>query len=191
MAAIDADVKKEQVYTLIFEICRHGSCEELVLYPALRNARFKDGDRLADESLADHTQIMTDLKQLDKTIAIGHPEFERLLAKTVNEFIEHGAKEERTILPLITSVMSNGELLRLGERFQAAEGIVTSRPHPMVPREGLKGTVSHMLSKPLDMMRDQLEGRASAIKEHSPDVQREAATMLKGEKHEAGEVTQQ
>ena len=126
--AIDLDTKKEQVYTLIYEICRHGSCEELVLYPSIRDERFKDGNRIADESMQEHSQIMTLLKRLDKTIAPGNFEFERLLEKTFYEFVEHGAKEERTILPMITKVMSKGELLCMGERFEAAESIVTSRP---------------------------------------------------------------
>ena len=59
---------------------------------------------------------------------------------------------------------------------------VVCSQHPMVPREGLKGTVSHMLSKPLDMMRDQLEGRLPGMKEHQEEVQEEATTMLKGDK---------
>lgn len=113
---------------MIYEMCRHGSCEELVFYPALRDPRFKDGDLIADESIADHSEIMVDLKALDRAIAIGNPEFERRLAKTVREFLEHATREERNVLPMITKSMTPDELQRLGEKFEAASAIVTSRP---------------------------------------------------------------
>lgn len=54
--------------------------------------------------------------------------------------------------------------------------------HPLVPCEGLAGTVAHMLSKPLDAMRDQLEGRSSIVKEEAASVEAEAKKVMQEKK---------
>lgn len=75
------------------------------------------------------------------------------------------ASEEREVLPMLSANVPLSELLRLGEEFEAAEDVVASRPHPFAPETGVAAIAAHILTKPIDDLRDRWSGRKKEIEE--------------------------
>jgi hemerythrin superfamily protein len=163
--SIDLEVKKAKVYSLIYEMSRHNACEELIFYSFLRtDPRIPDGFSIANRSVAEHAQITKQLAAVDK-VHLGDPEWEAKLSSCVHAFMKHADEEEDSVLPIVANRLEARELLELGEKFENAETIVTTRPHPLSPTEGALGVAAHMAAKPIDMLRDAMQGRDAAIKE--------------------------
>jgi hypothetical protein len=89
--------------------------------------RIPGGNKIAEHSSAEHQKIKVDLKAVD-TVKVGDPEYEALLSKVVHEFVAHADEEEAKVLPLLKDRLNAGDLLNLGERFENAATIVTTRP---------------------------------------------------------------
>lgn len=172
--AIDVAVKKRKVYALIHEMARHNAQEELVVYPFLRtDARIPNGASIAERSMAEHEQLHVNVKTLDRLASdITVPQFTVMLSETMEEFTKHAAEEENEVLSLLVQHLSRSERLNLGEHFSNAATLVTTRPHPLAPKEGAAAVAAHLASKPLDIMRDILTGREDAIKKEAAEASR-------------------
>jgi hypothetical protein len=170
--AIDVQVKQRKVFALIHEMARHNAQEELVVYPFLRtDTRIPNGATLAERSIAEHEQLNVDVKTLDRLASdISVPQFTVMLSETMEAFLKHVTEEEEEILPLLVQHLSRSERLNLGEHFSNAATLVTTRPHPMAPKEGPAAVAAHLASKPLDLMRDIMAGREDAIKREAAEA---------------------
>lgn len=95
------------------EIEIHFAAEELILFPAAR--RFEELSPLADELIADHTRLRDRFAAAEnRTLdAAGLTAFAELLSA-------HIRKEERLLFERIQKLMSENELLLLGNSVAAA-----------------------------------------------------------------------
>lgn len=117
------------------------------------------------------------MKHADR-VEVGLPAYEDLLAKLMLEFVAHAEAEERDVLPLLEEHVTKEELHRLGERFEQAGTLVTTRPHPLAPSEGAAAVAAHLATKPLDALRDKLSGRDEVVHEEDARVMADAEKSL-------------
>src|SRR3712207_3107682 len=93
----DPQEQTEIVHEVIHELAIHGEIEELIFYPALRNA-LPDGDGLADEAVHEHVEIKETLNELDKMTA-GDEGFDTKMRELMAEVRHHVEDEEAEVLP--------------------------------------------------------------------------------------------
>ncbi|GAA4984441.1 hypothetical protein GCM10025734_07220 [Kitasatospora paranensis] len=114
MSLAPAAGRKDLVHEVTIALVRHSMAEQAHLYPAVR-ARILDGDRLADEEVADHARVERMLKDLEGRPPAGAG-FGRLLRTLVREVGLHIQDEEQRLFPALASVAAPEELERLGSR---------------------------------------------------------------------------
>lgn len=74
--------QQKLAWNIIRELSIHASCEEEVLYPAIKSA-LPDGDQISSHSLQEHHQAKEDLYMVDQ-MNISDPMFVPTLTKAVN-----------------------------------------------------------------------------------------------------------
>ena len=98
-------------------------------------------------------QITEDLYELDKYTWAQNPgEFDRLVRVAMEHTHKHVWEEETQILPKFVHACTAQELVDIGHTF--LRQIVTTRPHPSAPREGVAAQLAQVATKPLDALRD-------------------------------------
>ena len=109
------------------ELKVHTSIEETIFYPAFKEAVKKKEDReMYFEALEEHHVVKIVLPE----IAATDPSSEAFgaKAKVLKELVTHHAKEEeRDMFPAAKKVLSEEELLQLGERMQAKKDEMLGR----------------------------------------------------------------
>ena len=58
-----------------------------------------------------------------------------------------------------------------------------TRPHPLSPSEGVLGLGAHVLSKPLDLVRDWMHGRTDAIQQEAKDAEQRVEEAMHRDTH--------
>ena len=101
------------------ELELHAHIEEKIFYPALEKpSETKD---LTLEAYEEHKQVKTLLKELGRA-RTANEEFEAK-AKVLQENVEHHVEEEENeLFPKATSVLSDEQIEKLGERMEAEKG---------------------------------------------------------------------
>jgi hemerythrin-like domain-containing protein len=109
------------------ELKVHTSIEETIFYPAFKEAVKKKEDReMYFEAIEEHHLVKIVLPE----IAATDPASEAFgaKAKVLKELVTHHAKEEeRDMFPEAKKVLSEEELLQLGERMQAKKDEMLGR----------------------------------------------------------------
>ena len=78
----------------------------------------------------------------------------------MREFELHAQDEESRLLPLFSQHCPANQATDLMDSWNKAT--VTTRPHPMAPREGVAAQMAHVGSIPLDAMKDAMHKPASS-----------------------------
>ncbi|KAI9328463.1 hypothetical protein DFJ73DRAFT_613673, partial [Zopfochytrium polystomum] len=153
------DLGKQQrkwAHQIIWEIARHSTGEEVVVYPRLEK-EVPDGAHLADDARHSHSRVQKMLKELDgMTERVGTPEFSAVLDKIIEELKEHIRQEETVDLVKMRERFSSAELDEMGLQFQRIKMMGPTHPHPAVAptKSGTLEALIGMAAAPLDRLRD-------------------------------------
>ncbi|KAJ3406744.1 hypothetical protein HDV05_005838 [Chytridiales sp. JEL 0842] len=138
--------------TIIRMISQHSVAEELEIYP-LYEKILNDRD-LADRNRAEHQEVKEMLAKVDM-IKVEDDQFEPLLEKAIQAFVEHSKHEETYELPTLSEKFNHQEAVEIGRRFSQAKRSAPTHPHPMAPSTGgVAEKVAGAMAKPIDAARD-------------------------------------
>lgn len=144
-------------------LSRHLSAEEQYLYPAIRVA-VPAGELLADREVAEDHAILVTLQQLADG-ALEDPDFDRLAGSVAVQIARHIRSAAEELLPLLTQMASEQELIRLGNRVELAQEAAPTRPHPATPATPPWNKVVDPTVGVLDKVRDAVSRRVTYAKD--------------------------
>jgi hemerythrin-like domain-containing protein len=150
-------LRKKMAEELVIEESKHEAVEEMYIWPAVRK-QLAEGDRLADEAIAQEQEGKQVLDKLDKCEA-GDREFEKLLAEFIKAGREHIAYEENEVWPGLRAALSAEEAQELGEKFVTAKKTAPTRPHPHTPPSPAALKTAGPVAAVADKARDAASGR--------------------------------
>ena len=145
---------------IVDAIVEHAGKEEIALYSAMRDIPSL-GDTEVEQAKAEHLQVTKDLYKLDK-MTEANDEYDALLNKIMTELTEHIADEESRLLPLFAKDVDPSKAKDILNSYTGA--VVTTRPHPAAPHEGLAAAAAQAMSLPLDKAVDAVRGTPSMAK---------------------------
>jgi hemerythrin superfamily protein len=123
----DADLSTfDEVRSLL---SAHETAEEEVLYPALRDAGFRDvaATRVEEEHSAQRLLVELDHMANDGT---DRESFNSHVARLHAMVVAHSTREEEEVLPLVEQTQSPAARESMGEVFAAALDVAPTHPHP-------------------------------------------------------------
>lgn len=97
------------------DLVRHWVAEEHYLYPLVRT--LPSGGPAADEQVADHQAAEALLVELEGRSAL-NPEFDRLVARLIEQVTGHNGREEAQLFPAVRAATALSELQHLGHRVR-------------------------------------------------------------------------
>ena len=127
--------KQDIVERIVRELSIHAAIEEMVLYPAIREAAENgDVDKMVLESLEEHHLVKWVLWELERM----SPDDERFDAKVtvlIENVRHHVAEEEKDLFPQVNKVYGRAQLADLGEAMANLKKTAPTHPHPRSPDE--------------------------------------------------------
>jgi hemerythrin superfamily protein len=146
--------KQDVMERIVRELSIHAAIEEMVFYPAIRQAVEKgDLDTMVLESLEEHHVVKWVLWELERT----SPTDERFDAKmtVLTENVRHHVKEEeKDLFPKVNKIFDRSQLEDLGEAMEALKKTAPTHPHPRSPDEPpgnvIAGAGAALMDKALD-----------------------------------------
>jgi hemerythrin superfamily protein len=148
----DPQERTRIAHEVVHELAVHGEIEELLFYPAIRDA-IADGDSAADEAIHEHVEIKETLNDLDRMSADDEG-FDAKMRELMAEVRHHVEEEEADVFPRFREAVSAEDLERLGGALRRAKSLVPTRPHPSAPT----GPVGKLVASPpvalIDRVRD-------------------------------------
>ncbi|KAI8363997.1 hypothetical protein EDC96DRAFT_208934 [Choanephora cucurbitarum] len=156
----DWDEKKKLRNQMIKTLVQHDECEQLLVYPLLRE---KIGGTLGEEhyarSLAEHQELRDLLYGVRYADMKENPrQFDFKLQNAMNAVFQHVAIEENEVLPLLREKLTEEELKTVGASFKAHKPTAVTRPHPGAPMQGYPAAMANLVMKPFDKVKDFWEG---------------------------------
>jgi len=156
--------KQDIVERIVRELSIHAAIEEMVLYPAIREAAENgDMDKMVLESLEEHHLVKWVLWELERM----SPDDERFDAKVtvlIENVRHHVAEEEEELFPMVNKVYGRAQLADLGEAMENLKKTAPTHPHPRSPDEPpgnlVAGAGAALVDRALDVGR-KLVRRAS------------------------------
>jgi iron-sulfur cluster repair protein YtfE (RIC family) len=149
--AAPAEARAELFWELVNQLVRHEVAEESVVYPALRKG--PGGDAVADARQAEEAaaeRLLAHMETLDPTSA----EFLGAVEDLRSAVLEHAAKEEAEVFPLLLANEDPDSLARLGQKFKGEKLAAPSHPHPHTPNSALGHKVVGPIAAFIDHIRD-------------------------------------
>ncbi|MFJ1756958.1 hemerythrin domain-containing protein [Kitasatospora sp. NPDC088134] len=109
-------------------LVRHLTAEEEHLYPIARHGRPR-GDGVVDHGLQSHAALRALVREL-RAARSGSAEFDRLLARLVEEATGHFGQEETLLFPTVREHTDTMRMSALGAQVRATERATSGEPHP-------------------------------------------------------------
>lgn len=148
--------QRDLAQRIVRELSVHAAGEEQVLYPAIRRA-LDDGERRADEGIAEHAELKQLLADLDGV----QPHDERFFAgfrRVMDVVRAHVADEEQALFPRLRESVGQAELYELAEALVSAKRLAPTRPHPHAPSRPpgniVVGAAASLADRTRDIVRD-------------------------------------
>jgi hemerythrin-like domain-containing protein len=154
------------VTNLVIAESQHEAIEEQFFWPAVRE-RLEDGDVLADKAIEQEQEGKRLLQRLEDGTP-GDPDYQEALKAFVKAGRDHIAYEQDVVWPAFEAAASRDELVKLGEKLEAAKKIASTRPHPDTPPNPAVLKTMGMATAMVDHVRDAASGRAA---DNPPDPQ--------------------
>jgi hypothetical protein len=154
------------VTNLIIAESQHEAIEEQFFWPAVREL-LDDGDALADKAVEQEQEG----KRLLQRLADGHPgepDYQEALQQFVTAARDHIAFEQDVVWPVFEAAVSRDDLMKMGEKLEAAKKVAPTRPHPDTPPNSAVLKTMGMATAMVDHVRDAATGRAA---KNPPDPQ--------------------
>jgi len=107
-------LEEKKVYTLAFyksELVKHFSDEEKILFSVVKKRSVKI-DKLIEDIINEHRKMESLIKEIDETL-----ELENKLDEFGNLLERHIRKEERELFVEIENVLSEEELIKIGDEL--------------------------------------------------------------------------
>ena len=127
--------KRDIVERIVRELTIHAGIEEMLFYPAVREAAENgDVDETVLESLEEHHIVKWVLWELERMSA----EDERFDAKVtvlMENVRHHVEEEEKELFPQVNKLLGRARLDELGDAMVKAKKTVPTHPHPRSPDE--------------------------------------------------------
>ena len=145
---------------IIKELSVHAAIEELVFYPAIREAVPDTEDHVL-ESLEEHHIVKWVAAELDSM----QPDHERFRAKMtvlIENVRHHVEEEEGELFPQVRKAMGRKALGQIGEELEQAKKTAPTRPHPRAsdtPPGNLIAGAAAVVDKVRDKVRDKVTSR--------------------------------
>jgi hypothetical protein len=156
--------KQSILYTIICELSRHTSCEEMVLYPNAKEVNQKAQEE-SDHSIHEHSEIKSILNELDSMkVETEEAEVDSRLKYLMDKVDHHVEDEESELLPELRKNISVERLKDMGRQFKEHKKIATTRPHSKIlPQSyGALSKAGNIVLSTVDAIRDKAEGRPAA-----------------------------
>jgi hemerythrin superfamily protein len=155
--------RRDVVDRIIHELSVHAAIEEMLFYPALRDALDKDDvDGMVLESLEEHHIVKWLLSELERMPA-DHERFDAKVTVLIENVRHHVNDEEQDLFPQVSKLFDRAQLDELGEAMTRLKETAPTRPHPRSPDEPpgnlVTGAGAALLDKAIDAGR-KLVGRA-------------------------------
>ncbi|MFD8480438.1 hemerythrin domain-containing protein [Kitasatospora sp. NPDC059673] len=116
-------------------LVRHLAAEDEYLYPIARDGRPPHDDAVA-HGLQTHAALYGLVRELQAT-APGSAEFDRLLARLIEQATGHFGLEEAQLFPTVRTHAAPPRLQALGEQARETERTTSPHPRPAGPRDTL------------------------------------------------------
>ena len=141
---------------IIRELSVHAAIEEMVFYPAIREAVPDTEDHVL-ESLEEHHIVKWVASELDGM----EPDHERFKAKMtvlIENVRHHVEEEEQELFPQVRKAMGRKALGEIGQAMEEAKKSAPTRPHPKAPDTPPGNVVAGAGAKLVDKARDTARG---------------------------------
>jgi hemerythrin superfamily protein len=129
-ASRPSKAKLDDVRELVSTLVKHAEIEELVFYPAVREA-LSDED-LVDESLEEHHAAELLMWELEKLPAEA-PRYDAKVTVLKENVLHHVEEEETELFPKVRDAIDERRRRELGAAMVRAWDVAPSRPHPLSP----------------------------------------------------------
>jgi hemerythrin superfamily protein len=136
---------------LTTELSRHEVAEEMVVYPAIRTE--PGGDVIADARRAEESEaevLLAHMEKLDPTTE----EFMGAVRDLRSAVMDHAAREETDVFPLLLAHGEDAYLALLGQKFRGEKLGAPTHPHPRLPNSALGNRVFGPFASFIDRQRD-------------------------------------
>jgi hemerythrin superfamily protein len=160
----DFNAKLQWLDKIQWELARHASAEELVLYPLIRKHLDK-GDFLVELALLQHQTAKDMLSTFERfskwdTKDINLELFEKAVASFMKDLKEHNDEEEELQFPELRQKLSKKELNELAESLSNAKKRAPTHAHPLVPNKpSTGGSILQPIQGIIDKIVDTVSGR--------------------------------
>lgn len=104
---------------VVKELSIHAHIEEVVFYPATREARGETED-MVREALQEHAEAKQALQQLS-ALEPDDPQFDQVMTQLVKDVRHHVDEEENEMFPKVNEALSPQALSDLGDQLQEAK----------------------------------------------------------------------
>lgn len=154
------------VTNLVIAESQHEAIEEQFFWPEVRKL-LDDGDALADRAIEQEQEGKRLLQRLEDGVP-GDPDYQEALKEFVKAGRDHIAYEQEVVWPAFEAAISREDLVKMGEKLEAAKKIAPTRPHPDTPPSPAVLKTMGMATAMVDHVRDAATGRAA---DNPPDPQ--------------------
>jgi hemerythrin superfamily protein len=154
--------KKDVADRIVRELSIHAAIEEMVFYPAIREAIEKgDTEAMILESLEEHHIVKWVLSEIDG-MSPDHERFDAKVTVLMENVRHHVKEEEKDLFPQVNKIFGRDMLDELGDAMVRLKKTVPTHPHPRSPDEPpgnlIAGAGAALVDKALDAGR-KLVGR--------------------------------
>ena len=158
--AEDQPEKARQIADEIVEqLSVHAAIEELVFYPAVRDA-VDDTEETVLESLEEHHVVKLLLSELE-TMDPTHERFKPKMTVLIENVRHHVEEEEQELFPQVREVLKRKALGEIGEALEEAKKTAPVRPHPKAPDTPPANVVASGGAALIDRVRKAARGAVS------------------------------
>ena len=151
--------KRDLVDKIVTELAVHAAIEELVFYPAVRQALPDASDEVL-EGLEEHHVVKWTLSEL-ADMAPAHERFDPKMRVLIESVRHHAKEEEDELFPQVRDAFTVQQLEEMGEALEKAKETAPTLPHPRMPDTPpfnvLLGLPASVLDKAIKTGRDAVE----------------------------------
>ncbi|PPR04198.1 hypothetical protein CVT24_010746 [Panaeolus cyanescens] len=130
---------------LVWEIARHATGEEIVVYPLFEKHLGEEGKQMADHDRSDHQQVKNSLSELEN-LQPGSSEHASLLKTIMETLRSHNESEEQNDLPALEKAMGSQASISSANKFKRTKHFVPTRMS-LLYRTLLPQTRAHILQR--------------------------------------------
>ncbi|KAF9176755.1 hypothetical protein BGZ51_009652 [Haplosporangium sp. Z 767] len=152
LAASTEDEKTRWQNQFTWELARHSTAEELIVYPAMEKY-LPNGKEMADKDRAEHQTVKEQLYKFQGLKATD-PEFEPTIKALWKDLTQHIKEEEERDLVDLENYLEEKESEELFSSFKRTKMFVPTRSHPSAPDKPPFETVAGLMAAPIDHLRD-------------------------------------